>query len=138
MFLATKWKLVPICFSHPATHPTPMKVHFQPSFGLQSKSLFSKIFLAFTNELKTYFENKKSNYPNREWNYFSYFLTSNQKTSFTKCFKLLLMSLKLVVNRKQNYLNRKWNYFVYILTPIKNFFYNFLKSFTSKLHLHFI
>ena len=37
------------------------------------------MFLTFTNESKTGFENRK-------WNYFSYFLTSNQKTSFKKVF----------------------------------------------------
>ena len=37
---------------------------------LQSKNLFYKMFLTFTNESKTGFENRK-------WNYFSYFLTSD-------------------------------------------------------------
>ena len=51
----------------------------------------------FTNKSKTGFENRKLNYPNRKWNYFSYFLTFDQKTSFTKYFKILSMSLKLVL-----------------------------------------
>ena len=52
---------------------------------LQSKSLFNKMFLAFTNKSMTGFENRKWNYPNRKWNYFSYFLCFIQKTSFTEC-----------------------------------------------------
>ena len=55
------------------------------------------MFLTFTNKSKTGFENRKLNYPNRKWNYFSYFLTFDQKTSFTKYFKILSMSLKLVL-----------------------------------------
>ena len=57
---------------------------------LWSKSFFYKMFLTFTNKSKTGFENRKLNY-------FSYFLTFDQKTSFTKYFKILSMSLKLVL-----------------------------------------
>ena len=64
---------------------------------LQSKNFFYKIFLTFTNEFKTGFENKKSKYSNRKWNYFFYFLTFDFKTSFTKWFQLLPTSLKLVL-----------------------------------------
>ena len=64
---------------------------------LRLKNFFYKMFLNFTNEFKTGFENRKLNYPNRKWNYFSYFLTFDQKTSFTKYFKILSMSLKLVL-----------------------------------------
>jgi len=64
---------------------------------LWSKNFFYKMFLTFTNKSKTGFENRKLNYPNRKWNYFSYFLTFDQKTSFTKYFKILSMSLKLVL-----------------------------------------
>ena len=52
----------------------------------QSKNFLNKMFLTFTKESKTGFENRKWNYPNRKWNYFSYFLISDPKTSFTKCF----------------------------------------------------
>ena len=45
----------------------------------QHKIFFYKMFLIFTNESKTGFENRK-------WNYFSYFLSSNQKTSFINIF----------------------------------------------------
>ena len=55
------------------------------------------MFLTFTNESKTGFENRKWNDPNRKWNYFSYFLISDQKTSVTKCFKLLPTSPYLVL-----------------------------------------
>ena len=53
---------------------------------LRLKNFFYKMFLNFINEFKAGFEIRKWNYPNRKWNYFSYFLTSDQKTSFTKCF----------------------------------------------------
>ena len=36
---------------------------------LQSKNLFYKKFLAFKNESKTGFENRKWNSPNRKWNH---------------------------------------------------------------------
>ena len=39
---------------------------------LQSRNFFYKIFLTFTSESKTGFKNRK-------WNYFSYFLSYNQK-----------------------------------------------------------
>ena len=42
------------------------------------------MFLTFTKESKTGVEKRKWNYPNRKWNYFSYFLTSDKKTSFKK------------------------------------------------------
>ena len=66
-----------------------------PDFRL--KNFFYKIFLNFINEFQTGFENRKQNYPNRKWNYFSYFLTSNQKTYFTKSFQLLKTNPKLVL-----------------------------------------
>ena len=50
--------------------------------SLQAKNFFYKMFLTFTIKLKTVFKNRKWNYPNRIWNYFSSFLTSNQKPSF--------------------------------------------------------
>ena len=64
---------------------------------LQSKNLFYKRFVITSKDSQNGFENKKWNYPNRKWNYFSYFLTFDQKTSFTKYFKILSMSLKLVL-----------------------------------------
>ena len=62
---------------------------------LQSKNFFYKKFLTLQNESKTGFGNRKLNYPNRKWNYFSNFLSSNQKASFTKYFELLLTLPKL-------------------------------------------
>ena len=67
---------------------------------LESKKKFYIMFLTFDNEFKIGFKNRKWNYPNRKWNYknrkwtyknrkwnlFSYFQTSDQKTSFTKDF----------------------------------------------------
>ena len=53
---------------------------------LQLKNFFYKKFITFQNESKTGFENRKWNHSNRKWNYFSYFLISDPKTSFTKCF----------------------------------------------------
>ena len=44
-----------------------------------SQNLFYKMFITFNNDTKTGFENRK-------WNYFSYFLNFDRKTSFTKCF----------------------------------------------------
>ena len=60
------------------------------------KNFFYKKFLTFKNESKTGFENRKYNYLNRKWKYFSYFLTSNQKTYFTKDLSLLPRFLKMV------------------------------------------
>ena len=56
----------------------------------QSKNFFYKMFLAFDNESQIGFENRKENY-------FFYFLSSNQKTSLTKSFVLLLVSPKLIL-----------------------------------------
>ena len=53
---------------------------------LWSKNLFYKKLLTFTMESKTGVEKRKRNYPNRKWNYFSYFLTTDLTTSFTICF----------------------------------------------------
>ena len=64
---------------------------------LKSKTFFYKKFLTFKSESKTCFENRKYNYPNRKWNYFSYFLTSNQKTSLTKNVYLSKTNPKLVL-----------------------------------------
>ena len=63
---------------------------------LQSKNVFYEMFITFTNKFTTGFEKRKWNYLNRKWNYISYFQNLNKKTSFRKCFKLLLMSLKPV------------------------------------------
>ena len=65
---------------------------------LQSKKFFYKMFLTFTNESKTGFENRKWNYLNRKWNYFSYFKNSDQKTFFTKDFPSLLRTPKPVLD----------------------------------------
>ena len=51
---------------------------------LQSKNFFYKKFVTFQNESKNGFDNRKWNYPNRKWDYFSYLLTTDQTTSFTK------------------------------------------------------
>ena len=62
---------------------------------LQSKNVFYKMFLTYTSESKTDFENSNWNYfdnaakigfKNRRENYFFYFLSSNQKISLSKCF----------------------------------------------------
>ena len=48
------------------------------------------MFLTTTNyNCKIGFESRKMNYSNRKWIYFSYSLTSNPKTSFTKHFLFL-------------------------------------------------
>ena len=62
-----------------------------------SKNLFYKIFSIQPEESKTSFRNRKHNYWNRKWNYFSYLLTSDQKTSFTKYFPFNLKSPKPVL-----------------------------------------
>ena len=54
-----------------------------PISRLPIKNLLFK-FLSFNNDAKAGFENGKWNCPNRKWNYFSYLLTSDQKTSFTE------------------------------------------------------
>ena len=53
---------------------------------LCSKNFFYKKLPTFTMESKTGVEKRKWNYPNRKWNYISYFLTTDQTTSFKKCF----------------------------------------------------
>ena len=49
---------------------------FPLHLDLQSKNFFYEMFLIFTNEFKTSFENRKWIYPNRN---ISYFFNSNQK-----------------------------------------------------------
>ena len=54
---------------------------------LRLKNFFYEMFLNFISEFKPGFENRKWIYPNRKWNFFFYFLTSDQKTSFTNVSK---------------------------------------------------
>ena len=61
---------------------------------LQSKNVSNKIFLTLTNESKS--GKRKLNYSNREWNSFSYFQVSDQKTSFTKFYSFSPRSSKLI------------------------------------------
>jgi hypothetical protein len=55
------------------------------------------MFFIHSEEFKTGYRNRKWNYINMKWNYFSLFLTSDQKTSFTKCFSFSLRSPKQVL-----------------------------------------
>ena len=75
------------------------------------------MFLNVANKFKAGFDNRKQNYPNREWNYFSYFVTSNRKNFFFMMFLNFANEFKTSFeNRKWNYPNRKLNYFSYFLT----------------------
>merc|ERR1712105_81613 len=47
------------------------------------------MFLISSKGFKIDFQNRKRNFANRKWNYFSHFQTSDQKTSFTKCFSFV-------------------------------------------------
>ena len=67
---------------------------------LRSKTFFYLMFLNFAIEFKPQFKNRNWNYLNRKWTYFSYFLTSYQKSSFIKYFQLLPTSLKLVLKKE--------------------------------------
>ena len=69
--------------THPPTHPSAGKVVRRAPI----KKVFNKMFLAFTNESKTAFENRKWNHPTRKWIYFSYFILL-QKCCKTICEKL--------------------------------------------------
>ena len=50
----------------------------------QSKNFFSKVFSSPFKDSDYVFGTRKYNHSNRKWNYFSYFLASNKKTSLTK------------------------------------------------------
>ena len=80
---------------------------------LQSKNFFYKMFLILTNESRTGFENRKWKYPNRKWNYFFYFLTSDQNNMFLAFINEFKTGFE---NKKWNYPNRKWNFFSYFQT----------------------
>ena len=67
---------------------------------LRLKIFFYLMFLNFAIEFKPEFKNRNWNYLNRKWTYFSYFLTSYQKSSFIKYFQLLPTSLKLVLKKE--------------------------------------
>ena len=58
--------------------------------SLWPKNFFYKMFFICSKGFKINFQNRKWNYPNRKWNFFSHFRASDQKTSFTKCFSLVL------------------------------------------------
>ena len=69
---------------------------------LQLKNFFHKMFLNFMKEFKAGFGiissiEFKTGFENRKWNYFSYFLTSNQKKFFYKMFLNIIKILKLVL-----------------------------------------
>ena len=64
--------------------------------GLWSKNFFYEMFLICSKGIKFDFQNRKWNDPNRKWNYFSHFQTSDKKTSFTKCFLFDLRGSKLI------------------------------------------
>ena len=64
---------------------------------IQSENLFYKRFVITSKDSKNGLKNRKCNYPNRKWNYFSYSLTSNQKTYFTIDLSLLPRILKMVL-----------------------------------------
>ena len=104
------------------------------------------MFLSCTNESKTGFNTRKWNYPNRKWNDFSDFLSSNQKTSFTKFFLLLLTSLKQVLKKGNRIIQTgngiisptSWppikKLLLFLLFPdfrLKNFFYKMFLSFNN-------
>ena len=73
---------------------------------LRSKNFFYKMFLTFTNDFKIGFQIRKLNY-------FSCFLTSNQKKSNTKCLQLFPKSSKLVLRTgTELYKKGNWNNFL--------------------------
>ena len=57
---------------------------FLQHLQLQPKNFFYKMFLTFNfnHWVQNQFENKKWIYPNRKWNYFPYFLISDEKNFF--------------------------------------------------------
>jgi len=50
----------------------------------------------FLKEFKIDFQNRKWYYPNRKWNYFSFFQASDQNIAFITCFLCLSMISKLI------------------------------------------
>ena len=54
---------------------------FLPLPGLRSKNFFYNIFSILTKEFKIVFQNRKWNFPNRIWYYFSHLKASDQITS---------------------------------------------------------
>ena len=54
------------------------------------------MFLISSRGFKIDFKNRKRNYPNRKWNYFSHFQTSDKKISVTKCFSFVPRVSKLI------------------------------------------
>ena len=110
---------------------------FHPLPDLWTKNLFYEMSLILTKEFLIDFQNRKWNYPNRKWNYlnrkwnyFTHFQTSDQKTSFTKCFSFLPRSSKLIL--KQEMESFKQEMALFLPLPVlssKNFFNkNFLIS----------
>ena len=82
------------------------------------------MFLICSVGFKIDFQNRKWNYPNRKWNYFSHFQTSDQKTSFAKCFSFVPRVSKLIFKTGKGIIKTGNG----IISPtsrtlIKNFFY---------------
>ena len=69
---------------------------FIPFPGLWSKNFFYNIFSILTKDFKIGFQNRKWNYANRIWKYFSPFQASDQNTSFSTSSSYLPGNSKLV------------------------------------------
>jgi hypothetical protein len=59
---------------------------FLPFPVIGSKNFLNKSIPIWYNDSNMVFRNRKRNYLNRKWNYFSPFRSSDQKTSLTKVF----------------------------------------------------
>jgi hypothetical protein len=57
---------------------------FLPFSVIRSKNFFNESIPIWSNDSKMVFRNRKRNYINRKWNYFSPFQSSDQKSSLTK------------------------------------------------------
>ena len=82
------------------------------------------MFLIWSKELKTHFQNRKWNNHNRKWNYFSTFQASDQKSSFSTSFSYDPSGSKLIFKTENGIIQTGKG----IISPtswplIKNFFY---------------
>ena len=71
------------------------------------KLLLQHIFYLFQS-FQNWFQNRKRNYPNRKWNYFSHFQASDQKTYFTKCFSFVPRGSKSTIMQQNCGPTEEW------------------------------
>ena len=85
---------------------------FFPISGPLIKNIFYDIFSIFTKDFNIDFWNRRCNFQNWKWNYFSAFQASEPKASDTKSFLFSPNSSKLIFQQKMELLKQEMELFL--------------------------